>query len=59
MTRSDYAKCVKALEQVRALIRDSYSTTAEMTKDEAASKAYSLTLDIEWELDRITPPWED
>jgi len=59
MTRSDYAKCLKALQEIRQIIKGKYETVGELTQDEAASKAYSLTIRLEMLLDSMTPPWED
>ena len=59
MTRSNYAKCVEALQKVRQIIKDEYATAQELVKDEAASKAYDLTIEAEMLLESITPPWED
>ena len=59
MTRSEYAKCLEALKTIRQIIKGKYETVGELSKDEAASKAYSMTIRLETILDSMTPPWED
>ena len=59
MTRSDYAKCLEALQKIRQILKGNYETIGELSKDEAASKAYSLTIRLETIIDSMTPPWED
>ena len=58
MTRKDFAKCVEALQTIRQCIKGK-RTAEELTQDETASAAYSMTIDLEDLLDSMTPPWED
>lgn len=59
MTRSEYKKCIEELQRIRQIIKGGYRTVGELSKDESASKAYKLSIDLEVALDKMVAPWED
>ncbi len=59
MTRQEYNECYEAIKKIRETIAGDRKTVGELSADQAALKAYKLTVDLEIALEMLVPPWGD
>lgn len=58
MTRAEYSKCLNDLKAIRERIKGNFQTVGELSKDNLASDAYRLSIQLEVALDKMLAPEE-
>lgn len=58
MTKAEYIKCLNDLKAIRERIKGNFETVGELSKDNMASDAYRLSIQLEVALDKMLAPDE-